>query len=361
MMISPGLFDLQVNGYAGVDFNSETLTAERLDHALEAMLVAGVTGCLPTLITAHPKALNRRITALELAINNSRLGASMVPGYHLEGPFLNDTAGYRGCHPAAAMTDPSLALIDELEEHLQRPILLVTLAPERNGGVAAVRMLVAAGKVVAIGHSAAGYDVVADAVAAGLTLSTHLGNGLPGTLPKIENTVLAQLAQKRLAACLIADGHHLSPNALQALVNLKSPKNCILVTDAVTAAAAPSGTFRFADMEVYSDARGKVSKSGETSLAGSALSLDQAVRNAVRWGIVDVRTAISMASDNPRAAIAPALAANGILIEPGELSWDDGLVPTVTVRDRIGRTDENSSNPTNPTNSTNRRESRKCL
>src|SRR6476661_584987 len=98
MLTSPGLVDLQVNGFAGVDFNTDAITPEALDTALEAMLATGVTTCLPTLITAYPDELEARFRALDAAIAASRLGPLMCPGYHLEGPFLNSGAGYAGCH-----------------------------------------------------------------------------------------------------------------------------------------------------------------------------------------------------------------------------------------------------------------------
>ena len=104
IMITGGLFDLQVNGFAGIDFNDAGLTPDALDHALEAMIATGVTLCLPTLITADPATLTARFRALDAAVADSRLGPLMVPGYHLEGPFLNPAEGYAGCHPPAAMT-----------------------------------------------------------------------------------------------------------------------------------------------------------------------------------------------------------------------------------------------------------------
>lgn len=100
------LFDIQVNGFAGIDFNDENIDAEMLDSALEAMLKTGVTCCLPTLITASKAVLMKRFQALDKAVANSELGALMVPGYHLEGPFLNPADGYAGCHPAEDMTPP---------------------------------------------------------------------------------------------------------------------------------------------------------------------------------------------------------------------------------------------------------------
>ena len=329
MISSAGLFDLQVNGYAGVDFNDPSITASSLDTALEAMLASGVTQCLPTLITAHPAQLRDRFRALDDAVATSRLGPLMVPGYHLEGPFLNTTEGYAGCHPPDAMTDPDIALIDQLEAGLRRPILLVTLAPERAGGTQFIAELTRRGKASAMAHSAAGFEVVTTAANAGLTLSTHLGNGLPPGLPKLENTLLAQLAEPRLSACLIADGHHMSPQALAALLRLKGTENCILVTDAVLGAAAPPGVYSFAGMAVERTDAGAMVQPGRTNLAGSALCLDQAVRNVVAWTGIGAETGIGMASTTPRRALAAAMTHHGVSMDPGRVRWSRDLIPHV--------------------------------
>ncbi len=334
-MITDGLFDLQVNGYAGVDFNDSSITPKTVDHALEAMLADGVTGCLPTIITAQAEELEERFQALDRALTASRLGPRMVPGYHLEGPFLNDRPGYHGCHPPTAMSDPSIGLIDQLDAKISRPILLVTLAPERAGGTALVRALVKSGKTVAVGHSAATYTDITTAANAGMSLSTHLGNGLPASLPKLENTLLAQLAEPRLKACLIADGHHLSPDALGALVRLKGRDKCVLVTDAVLAAGAEPGAYRFAGMDVISSKNGSVNVPGESGLAGSALCLDQAVRNVVSWTITEPDAASLMASEQARKAISRSLSHAGISLDPGKIEWNSGLEPKILATGKI--------------------------
>jgi N-acetylglucosamine-6-phosphate deacetylase len=328
-MISDGLFDLQVNGYAGVDFNDAELTPARLDLALEAMLASGVTQCLPTLITAHPDELGARFAALDHAVNASRLGPLMVPGYHLEGPFLLAADGYSGCHPESAMGDPEIGLIDRLEGHLHRPILLVTLAPERDDALGFIAEMTRRGKTTAIAHSAAGFEAVQAAADVGLTLSTHLGNGLPQHLPKLENTLLAQLSEPRLAACLIADGHHMSPQALAALIRLKGAGNCILVTDAVLGAAAATGIYRFANMPVERTVDGAMVQPGRINLAGSALCLDEAVRNTAAWAGLPPEIAISMASDAPRRALKRSLEHYGINLSKGRLRWSSDLRPTL--------------------------------
>lgn len=324
MPTSPGLVDLQVNGFAGVDFNDPAITPDALDQALEAMLATGVTTCLPTIITAHPRELVERFQALDKAVAGSRLGPLMCPGYHLEGPFLNPAPGYHGCHPPDAMTAARPELVGEIERGLSRPILMVTLAAEIEGAVALTRALAGAGKIVAIGHSAADFDQVAAAAEAGLSLSTHLGNGLPQSLHKLANPIFAQLAENRLMAGFIADGIHLHPKALKALIRARGFEGSILVTDAVVAAAAPVGHYCFAGMAVERMADGSV-RQGDGLLAGSALCLDQAVRNLVAWGIATPAQAFAMASSHPLSAIRPALAAHGLALAAAEVEWSDDL------------------------------------
>src|ERR671916_2070136 len=257
-MRSAGLFDLQVNGFAGVDFNSETLDADQLDHALAAMLATGVTACLPTLITAPADVLAQRFAALDRAVAGSPLASVMVPGYHLEGPFLNAADGFAGCHPAEAMTAPNAGLVERLSRDLSRPILLVTMAPELPGSDEFIASMTAAGRVVAIGHSAADAATVTRAAQAGARLSTHLGNGLPQLLHKVDNPLFAQLAEDRLSASFIADGIHLPPPAVRVMLRAKGFERLILVSDAVSAAAAAPGLHPFADMVVEHASDGSV-------------------------------------------------------------------------------------------------------
>lgn len=328
MITSEGLFDLQVNGFAGVDFNAGAFRAGEIDHALEAMRRTGVTTCLPTIITAHPDQLFERFTALDAAISRSKFGPAMCPGYHLEGPFLNSLPGYAGCHPPGAMTGASLALVERLEVSLSRPILMVTLAPEVDGALDLIRTLGARGKVMALGHTACDFETVRAAAEAGATLSTHLGNGLPQTLHKLVNPIFAQLAEDRLWASFIADGIHLHPLALKGLLRAKGLSRSILVTDAVVGAAAPSGRYDFAGMAVERRDDGSVRLPESGSLAGSALCLDQAVRNVVAWGLASAEEALAMASAHPRQLLAPTFAAHGITVNAGRVIWNDALEVT---------------------------------
>lgn len=326
-MRTTGLLDLQVNGYAGVDFNTTSLTPDALDHALHAMLRAGVTHCLPTLITAPEAELGARLHALDRAIRTGRLGPVMVLGIHLEGPFLNPAPGYAGCHPASAMVTADPALLERVMAGIGTPIRLLTLAPERPGALPLISWAAQRGIVTAMGHTAADHDTVRLAAGAGLSLSTHLGNALPQPQPKFLNPMIAQLAEDRLCACFIADGIHIPPHALGVLLRAKGLDRSILVTDATSAADAPPGLYDFAGMRIERAADGSVREPGSPLLAGSALRLDQAVRNVVAWGFAGAEQAIEMASARPAAVL-------GVPGLPSTVTWDAALTPrTVTVGD----------------------------
>ncbi len=325
---TPGLVDLQVNGFGGVDFNDQALDAPALDHALDRMARTGVLACLPTLITAHTAQLEARLAALEDAVARSTLGPLMVPGYHLEGPFLNPGAGFAGCHDPAAMRHPDLPWLQRLVAGLRRPIRLLTLAPELPGAAPLIAWAVAHGIAVAIGHADASPDAVHLAADAGATLSTHLGNGLPATLPKLENPLMAQLAEDRLTACLIADGLHVPPATLRVMARAKGSGRTILVTDAVAAADAPPGSYAFAGQAILAHPDGTV-RNEQGRLAGSALTLDRAVQNAVAWGLGTPAETMAMASANPAARLG--------LTPPGAIVWDGLRSVCATLHDRTWR------------------------
>jgi N-acetylglucosamine-6-phosphate deacetylase len=336
-MQTAGLLDLQVNGFAGVDFNDAGLTADALEYALHAMLATGVTACLPTVITAPEDVMAARLAALDRAASGSRLARLMVPGYHMEGPFLNPEPGYAGCHPPASMPLPDPGLLARLVAGLQRPVLLLTLAPERPGAGELIRWALGRGVLVAMGHTAADAGVVAAAAGDGVRLSTHLGNALPHMQPKFLNPMMAQLAEDRLAASFIADGIHSPPPVLKVLLRAKGLERCILVTDATAAAGASTGLYGFAGMVIERAADGSVRMPGTERLAGSGLCLDQAVRNVIAWEIAPPGMAMRLASDHPAALLASALAAHGARLEAGSVTWSQALFPAVVRLNGIER------------------------
>jgi N-acetylglucosamine-6-phosphate deacetylase len=228
------------------------------------------------------------------------------------------------------MVPPDPALLDRISKNLRRPILLLTLAPERPGAFALIAAACARGMIVAMGHTEADHATTAQAAAAGVTLSTHLGNALPQPQPKFRNPLMAQLAEDALHASFIADGIHIPPDALKVLLRAKTLPRSILVTDATAAADAPPGLYAFAGMTIEHAPDGSVRAPGSANLAGSALRLDQAVRNLLAWNLADAATALAMASTQPNALLAPALARHGITLPPTEATWTAELHPIGT-------------------------------
>jgi N-acetylglucosamine-6-phosphate deacetylase len=291
----PGLFDLQVNGFGGIDFNAPDLTADSLSLALERMRAVGVTRSLPTLITSsldHFAASARVITSVADAA---------IAGIHMEGPYISPDDGPRGAHERVHVRAASNDDFDRRQDAAGGRIVLVTLAPEVPGALSLIEYLVANGVRVAIGHTAATPEQIADAIAAGATLSTHLGNGCSSVLPRHPNVIWEQLAADRLVASLIVDGHHLPPATVKAMVRAKGADRTILVTDAMAAAGSAPGRYRIGAVEGELGADGRVSLAGTPFLAGSSLTLDRAIANTVRFTGLPIDAVIPMASSIPAA------------------------------------------------------------
>ncbi len=197
-VVTPGLVDIQINGFSGLDFNSYGVTAEKLDCALSAMLECGVTRCLPTLISAEENKLYRLLQELDDAVKQSALGKEMVMGYHIEGPFLSPKEGFVGAHPKEAMIPGSVAIVKKMQSLSSKPIKLMTVAPEIDGVIDLISFLKSEGITVALGHTNASSEKISEAVNAGAILSTHLGNGLAHQLHKVDNPLMAQVAHDGL-------------------------------------------------------------------------------------------------------------------------------------------------------------------
>jgi N-acetylglucosamine-6-phosphate deacetylase len=291
----PGFFDLQVNGFGGVDFNDPLVTPEAVAAALTAMRVTGVTQCLPTLITSSLETF----TACAVRVLSSKDPA--IAGLHMEGPYISPVDGPRGAHPRADVVPASRDDFKRRQDAAGGRIRLVTLAPEVPGALLLIAHLVDEGVRVAIGHTEATSAQISDAVHAGATLSTHLGNGCSSVLPRHPNIIWDQLADDRLLASLIVDGHHLPAATVKAMVRAKGLQRTILVTDAVAAAGCPPGRYRLGAIEVELDSTGRVAAPGASNLAGSALTMDRAVALASRFAGLSLEDVLPMASTYPAA------------------------------------------------------------
>ncbi len=306
----PGFFDLQVNGFAGVDFN-EPCTPEQLQHATTAMRATGVTQFLPTIITSSPE----HFASCARAIVN--FADPAMAGIHLEGPYISPLDGARGAHPLAQVCDASIDDFKYRQDAADGRILLVTLAPEVPHALALIEYLVAAKIKVAIGHTSATPEQIRDAIHAGATLSTHLGNGCPNLLPRHPNFIWEQLAADELHASFIVDGHHLPAATVKAMIRAKTWAKTILVTDAIAAAGCAPGSFELGGVTVELSADGRVAEPGKPWLAGSSLAMNQAVANTVRFTGLPIAEVLPMASTQPANYLG--LAPRGTVIA----DWDE--------------------------------------
>jgi N-acetylglucosamine-6-phosphate deacetylase len=239
-----GYIDLQVNGYAGVDFNADDLAADALHAACERLRADGVERILATVITEAEERMARRLGRLAELRERDPLVGRVVAGLHVEGPFVSADPGFAGAHPADRTRDACESTMARLCDAGRGLVRLVTLAPERDPGARLVGWLAARDIRVAAGHTDASRDQLAAAIDAGLSMFTHLGNGCPRVLPRHDNIVQRALSfADRLWTCFIADGAHVPFFALANYLRIVTPARAIVVTDAIAAAGLGPGRY----------------------------------------------------------------------------------------------------------------------
>jgi N-acetylglucosamine-6-phosphate deacetylase len=281
--MSNALFDLQANGFAGVDFQRPGLPAAEMERAVAALRAHDTARILLTLITDTVEAMAAQLEHCERLAAGRPAVRAMLAGYHLEGPYLLPEPGYHGAHDPRKMKRPDCREFDRLWAASGGQVRLITLAPEWPGSAEFIRHVVAHGVRVAIGHSNADDRAIDEAVAAGLTLCTHVGNGTPMQLPRHDNIIQRLLARDELWAVFIPDGIHVPPGTLRNFVRAKPREKVLFTSDCMAAAAAAPGRYTLGKIEVEAGADGVVREPGRPNFAGSALTMDRAVANVQRY------------------------------------------------------------------------------
>jgi len=334
--LAPGLVDLQVNGFGGLDLNDGALAPATIIALCQRLAAEGVTRFLPTIITAFEPEILAAVTAIAQAVSTDPLAERMVAGIHVEGPFLSPLDGPRGAHRRGCIRDANPDEVARWQDAANGLIRILTIAPEVPGALETIRAAVAMGIRVSLGHSAASAEQIRLAADAGATLSTHLGNGSAATLPRHPNMIWAQLADDRLIASFIADGHHLPADTVKAMLRAKGAANSILVSDAVALAGLPPGRYRTpigGDVEILPS--GRLALAGTSFLAGSGDALRTCVARAARMTGLPLGECLAMASTRAASAIGlpgglePGARADMILFDWAE--GDDGLALRQTV------------------------------
>ena len=303
---SLGYFDLQVNGYAGVDFNIDDLSADALHAACVALDHHGVGGILATIITEEVGKMVGRLRRLATLRSQDALVRQMIAGFHVEGPFLNETPGYRGAHPVDAICPADLTIAKQLIDAGDGFVRLMTLAPERDADRRVTSWLTSQQIKVSAGHCDPTLDELHSAIDAGLTLFTHLGNGCPMQLARHDNIIQRVLSlSDRITCCFIADGVHVPTFALRNYLESAGVDRCCVVTDAMSAAGLGAGRYRLSRWEVVVGDDLAARAPDGSHLVGSAMTMPQNLANLKKLGLSDTDCDALLVS-NPRRAIGEA-------------------------------------------------------
>lgn len=297
-------FDLQINGYAGVDFNAPRLSLGEVERLCVRLEADGVGGVLATIITDALPRMVERIARLVGFCQQSEIVRRIVRGVHVEGPFLNETLGYVGAHPAAHVRPATVDAADQLIDAGQGLVRLMTLAPERDRDLRVTRHLAERNILVSAGHCDASLEQLTESVDAGLSLFTHLGNGCAARVDRHDNIIQRALSlSDRLWLCLIADGVHVPWFALGNYIRCATPRRCIIVTDAIAAAGLGPGRYALGELSI-DVGEDRVARYGETGyLAGSCTTMLTAAANLAEHLNLNESQIHQMTSINPQAAL----------------------------------------------------------
>src|SRR5579859_850396 len=323
--LAPGLIDIHIHGGAGHDvMESDASGLNALERSLRQ---SGVTAYVPTTVTAPMEVLLSALDMLgkHVAQKSSNTGVRAL-GIHLEGPFISHAK--RGVHPTADLLQPSPALLERFWQASHGTIRIITIAPELPGAVETIEQARKLGIVVSLGHSNANAAETQAAIDAGAAHATHTFNAMRPLDHREPGILGVTLTDVRLTADIIADGIHVAPAVVDLFIKAKGLERAILITDAISATGKPDGSYRLGEMEV-TVRDGRCEHQGK--LAGSVLTLDRAVRNAVAFAGIPMQAALTLATLNParrlalegdRGTIAPGRIADLIaLTSSGEIAF----------------------------------------
>lgn len=303
-IIGPGLCDIQVNGYKGIWFSSETLTIGEVDTVIHSYIEQGITQCLPTLITNSAAAIEHGLAVIRSARDRSPLLQQVIAGVHIEGPWISPVDGPRGAHPLVHVRPADFGEFSRWQQVSAGLVRIVTLAPEVPNAIDVLKQIVKTGVHIAIGHTTASPAEITAAIDAGATLGTHLGNGCSAMVPRHDNIFWPQLSDDRLICSVIADGWHVPQSMLNCIIRCKTLGRLILTSDVSGFGGCSAGRYRTGDVEVDILEDGRIVVAGQTQfLAGSGATTGDCVAQFMSMCGASLNEAWKLASTCPAALI----------------------------------------------------------
>jgi len=298
-ILAPGFMDIQINGYNSKDYSSDLNSAQIKELVLD-IAQSGTTRHFPTIITNSESSILCSIRNIIEARKSSSLVERAIPGIHIEGPFISPSEGARGVHDPKHIRPADFDEFLRWQEAAEGIIRIVTVSPENEETLSFIRQITETGVIAAIGHTDATADMIERAVDAGARLSTHLGNGSPAFIPRLENFIWKQLSSDKLISSIIADGFHIPPYVLNCFSRCKGRDNTILISDAAALAGNKPGLYKWGDMDVEIFEDGHMGLHNTTNLAGAAYLLNRCISYLTRHTKMSLQDSIRCATLNPR-------------------------------------------------------------
>jgi N-acetylglucosamine-6-phosphate deacetylase len=302
---SSGFVDLQVNGFAGVDFSSPGLTEAELVRAWRALLAQGTAAFLPTVITSPLDVYARNLPLLAQVLRRDEFRGRVL-GLHLEGPFISPEPGVVGAHNPAHVRAPDVDLLARLLDWAEGRVRLLTLAAEVPGAADLARFARTRDVTVSVGHSSFDTADLDRMAAAGATALTHLGNGLPNRLPRHANPIWVGLAHDAFIAMVIADGHHLPAPVLTTMVRAKGPERLVVVSDAAPVAGLPPGRYTVLGNDAILEPSGRFHNPEKQCLVGSSATMAQCMAHLASLNLLSEDALHAVGVRNPLRLLSPA-------------------------------------------------------
>ncbi len=286
-IIAPGFIDIHIHGLGGYDCMDGKSALEEISVILPRF---GVTAFFPTGVASS----HNKLLAFLKDVREAESRGARILGAHLESPYIS--MNKRGAQPPEAIRPVS---IEEINEMIKEGVRMITIAPEVEGALEAIKILKEAGVVVSLGHSEASWEEAIKGVNAGISKATHLFNAMPPLHHRQPGCVGVALTDERVACEVIADFVHLHPLTVKLIVKSKGKDKVMLITDSTPFTSLPDGEYNWLGERTIVKQEGRIFfKDTPDVLAGSALTLDQAIRNVVSLGF-PLKDAIQMATLNP--------------------------------------------------------------
>lgn len=295
----PGFVDLQVNGYKGIDFSNPDLTEKDFILACRELVHHGTVAFLPTIITSSASTFERNLRLMSGSMKQEDLKSSIL-GFHVEGPFISEKDGARGAHNSEWVRRPDISFLDKLYKWSGESIKLLTISADVEGAADLCRYATTElGITVSVGHHMATEEDLEKAAASGARSLTHLGNGIPRLLPRHHNPLWAGLANDRLSAMIIADGHHIPASIVKTIIRTKGVSKVIVVSDASPIAGLPPGNYNTLGNDVILEASGRLYNPETGYLVGSSSTMLDCMNYLLSLDLLSFEELIDVGFYNP--------------------------------------------------------------